>query len=94
MAILSGNLEAGRSIFWSQVLSLRSPLNRLHDTDPELADRLQDIATALEMGSYRDISVQISDNRKTIDQEASRLNRLNDEWEKSIDEVRTSKKGI
>ncbi|KAF8810350.1 TPR-like protein [Phlegmacium glaucopus] len=83
-------LEAGRSIFWSQSLSLRSPFDQLHDIKPQLARKLRGIATALELGSYRDISVDISDNRKrlSLDQEASRLNRFNEEWEKGINEVR------
>ena len=47
-------LEAGRSVFWSQILSLRSPFNKLHDVDQKLATRMQEIATALELGSHRD----------------------------------------
>ncbi|KAF8810268.1 TPR-like protein [Phlegmacium glaucopus] len=99
-AIQTGNLvkaiellEAGRSIFWSQSLSLRSPFDQLHDIKPQLARKLRGSATALELGSYRDISVDISDNRKklSLDQEASRLNRLNEEWEKGINEVRKLK---
>ncbi|PPQ88891.1 hypothetical protein CVT25_009126 [Psilocybe cyanescens] len=94
--ILSGNLdkaieflEAGRGIFWSQVLSLRSPFHRLRNiapNGPELADRLQNIAKELENGSHRDVTAQLLDNRKklSIDQEASRLNRLNEEWEQNI----------
>ena len=83
-------LEAGRSIFWSQVLSLRSPFDQLHKVSPELADELQAIATALEIGSHRDVSAEILDNQKklSIDQEASRLNRLNEKWAASIHEVR------
>ena len=83
-------LEAGRSIFWSQVLSLRSPFDQLHKIAPELADKLQNIATKLEVGSYRDVLSEILDNRKklTIDQEAAQLNRLDEEWDQSIHEVR------
>ena len=83
-------LEAGRSIFWSQVLSLRSPFDQLHKVSPELADKLQAIATALEIGSHRDVSAEILDNQKklSIDQESSQLNCLNEEWVASIHEVR------
>jgi len=85
-----GFLEAGRSIFWSQVLSLRSPFDQLHQVSPKLADKLQAIATALEIGSHRDVSAEILDNHKklSIDRESSRLNRLNEEWAASIHEVR------
>jgi tetratricopeptide (TPR) repeat protein len=83
-------LEAGRSIFWSQVLSLRSPFDQLHKIAPELADKLRNIATKLEIGSHRDVFSEILDNRKklSIDQEAARLNRLNEEWAQSIHKVR------
>ncbi|KAF8970455.1 CHAT domain-containing protein [Flammula alnicola] len=86
-------LEAGRSIFWSQSLSLRSPFDQLRDIEPQLADKLRHIADALELGSHRDISADISDNRRKLsrDQEASRLNRLNEEWANGIDEVRKLK---
>ena len=84
-------LEAGRSVFWSQILSLRSPFNKLHDVDQKLATRMQEIATALELGSHRDAPIETLDNRQnlSVDQEVSRLNRLNEEWVKSIDHVRT-----
>jgi tetratricopeptide (TPR) repeat protein len=83
-------LEAGRSIFWSQVLSLCSPFDQLHNIAPELADKLRKIATNLEIGSHCDVFSEILDNTKklSIDQEAARLNRLNEEWAQSIDEVR------
>ena len=83
-------LEAGRSIFWSQVLSLRSPFDQLHKIAPELADKLQNIATQLEIGSHRDVFSEILDNKKklSIDQEAARLNCLNKEWDQSIHEIR------
>ena len=44
----------------------------------------------LEIGSHCDVFSEILDNRKklSIDQEAARLNRLNEEWAQSIDEVR------
>jgi tetratricopeptide (TPR) repeat protein len=86
-------LEGGRSVFWSQVLSLRSPISKLHDIAPELANKLQDIATALELGSHRDISRDISDFRQnlSIEEESSKLNRLNEEWAISIHKVRKLK---
>ena len=97
-AIHTGNLdkaieflEAGRSVFWTQILSLRSPFNRLHDVDPKLASRMQEIASALELGSHRDAPIETLDNRQklSVDQEVSQLNRLSEEWMKSIDHVRT-----
>jgi len=46
-------LEAGQNIFWSQVLSLHSPFDQLHKIIAlELADKLQNIVTKLEIGSH------------------------------------------
>ena len=99
-AIRAGNLdkaieflEAGRSVLWTQVLSLRSPFNQLHDVNPELAGKMREISTALERGSHRDVSVETLDNRQklSVDQEVSQLNRLSEEWAKSIDQVRKLK---
>ncbi|KDR82433.1 hypothetical protein GALMADRAFT_237749 [Galerina marginata CBS 339.88] len=96
-AILAGDLEkaiefleAGRSVFWSQVLSLRSPFRQLHDIEPKLANKLKGIAEDLELGSHRNTLSDMSDNLKKIilDRETSRLNRRNEEWVKSIEEAR------
>ncbi|KAJ6605440.1 CHAT domain-containing protein [Mycena vulgaris] len=48
-------LEAGRSVFWSQALQLRSPLHGLERADPELAKNVAELFKQLEGGSYRDI---------------------------------------
>jgi hypothetical protein len=89
-------LEAGRTIFWSQALSLRTPLDKIHDIAPELADQLRNIATALELGSHRNIfseTVSSSDNCTKIEmeEEVSRMHRLGKEWSRGIDEVRCLK---
>jgi hypothetical protein len=83
-------LEEGRAVFWSQFLSLRSPFEQLDDIAPRLADELRDTAYALELGSHRNTLASISDNehRLVVDQEAARLNRLNEEWLKTIEDVR------
>ena len=83
-------LEAGRVIFWSKHLHLRSPLGKLRELKPELANRLRDIATQLEQGSHRAPSLNIADNQKRIslEHEAYQLERLNEEWTKTIDDVR------
>jgi len=85
-------LEAGRTIFWSQLLSLRSPFDELHNIAPELADRLRNIATTLELGSHRDMSVgTLNSLALARDQETSRLNRHHEEWSKSIEKIRQLK---
>ncbi|KAF5340523.1 hypothetical protein D9758_015816 [Tetrapyrgos nigripes] len=39
-------LEEGHSIVWGQILQLRSPLDDLHDQDPQLADDLERVSKA------------------------------------------------
>jgi len=54
---------------------------------------LKRVGEALELGSHRNTFAELSDNLKrlTLDQETSRLNRLNEEWEKGIEEARKLK---
>ncbi|KAH6904942.1 CHAT domain-containing protein [Coprinopsis sp. MPI-PUGE-AT-0042] len=47
-------LEQGRTVLWSQLNHLRSPLASLADVDPALAQRIADIAPLLETGTFRD----------------------------------------
>jgi len=71
-------------------LSLRSPFEQLNDIAPGLADQLRSTATALELGSHRDPIAGILENqqRLVIDEEAARLNRLNEKWLNAIEDVR------
>lgn len=83
-------LEAGRAVFWSQALRLRSPFDQLRVVNSELGERLQGIAAALERGSHRNVVVKTFDNRAkmTLEEEASQLEHLGKEWLKGLDEVR------
>ena len=87
-------LEAGRTIFWSQLLSLCSPYDKLHNVAPELADQLQYISTALELGSYHNMPSELLDNQIKLaqDQETSQLNCLHEEWTNAINSVRCLKR--
>ncbi|KAH9477638.1 hypothetical protein JR316_0009864 [Psilocybe cubensis] len=85
--------EAGRGVFWSQLLSLRSPFDRVRGVEPDgpmLADRLQEIALELEYGAHRQILAGSLGNptRLVVDQESSRVNRLGEEWENILRNVR------
>jgi hypothetical protein len=86
-------LEAGRTIFWSQLLSLHSPFDKLRNIAPDLADQLQQIAIALELGSYSNMSIKPLNNQMKFvqDQETFRLNRLHEKWTKAITSVRCLK---
>ncbi|KAF8182822.1 CHAT domain-containing protein [Mycena galopus ATCC 62051] len=75
-------LEASRSIFWSQALQLRTPLDAL----------ASNIARQLEQGSFRDTSRNVlTDTQQkliSIESEGARCRRLNGEWEEIIRSVR------
>ncbi|KAG8750016.1 hypothetical protein FRC14_000878 [Serendipita sp. 396] len=46
-------LEQGRSVVWNQILQLRTPVDRLRDVEPELADQLVHVSRLLG-GEQRD----------------------------------------
>ncbi|KZV65079.1 hypothetical protein PENSPDRAFT_690210 [Peniophora sp. CONT] len=46
-------LEAGRSLIWSQVLSLRTPLDELQEKYPKLAESLRDVQQQLQRLAHR-----------------------------------------
>ncbi|KDR67542.1 hypothetical protein GALMADRAFT_105794 [Galerina marginata CBS 339.88] len=87
-------LETGRAIFWGQTLHLRSPFDDLRKVAPELGQRLQDVATALEHGSRRDAFAETLDNRRKLSLEAeeSRLASIEAKWTNTLDEVRKLKR--
>ncbi|KAK7451177.1 hypothetical protein VKT23_012509 [Stygiomarasmius scandens] len=58
-------LEEGRSIVWSQVLQLRSPLDHLYQQHPEIAKELEKVSQAL------DNAVSSSLNHTTTEEEAA-----------------------
>ncbi|KAF8492900.1 CHAT domain-containing protein, partial [Gautieria morchelliformis] len=87
-------LEEGRAVFWSQALQLRTPTTDLRKVAPGLEESLRDISLALEQGSLRDVSWDMSDNsqqRMSMEREAVRLRRLNDKWLATLEEVRQLK---
>ncbi|KAI0825523.1 CHAT domain-containing protein [Irpex lacteus] len=44
-------IESGRTLVWSQILQLRTPLDDLHQSHPQLADRLQHVSQALQQAA-------------------------------------------
>ncbi|PPQ93834.1 hypothetical protein CVT25_013543 [Psilocybe cyanescens] len=85
-------LEKGRAIFWSQVLHLRSPLDKLRDAAPELAHGLEAIAMELERGLYRSpLNVLDGLSKLALETEASRFRRLDEDWHDGLKEVRNLK---
>jgi tetratricopeptide (TPR) repeat protein len=84
-------LETGRAVFWSQALRLRTPLDELELNAPALAERLRKISIELERGSFRVPSNDSDDtSRQTtmVEQNATRLRHLNNDWNDVVHEVR------
>ncbi|KAJ7737592.1 CHAT domain-containing protein [Mycena maculata] len=84
-------LEASRSVFWSQALHLRTPLNRLESSHPDLASRIAALARELEQASFREtrrnLSPDTQDNAISIELEGARCHRLNRDWDEAINSV-------
>ncbi|KAJ6576103.1 CHAT domain-containing protein [Mycena vulgaris] len=91
-------LEAGRSVFWSQSLHLRTPLDDLRASNPLLATKLTDLSSKLEQSSFRDVSrnLQSDTHARVMSLEAEGLNcrRLNDEWVATVESIRSSVPGF
>ncbi|KAJ7866520.1 hypothetical protein B0H13DRAFT_2281423 [Mycena leptocephala] len=81
-------LEASRSIFWSQALNLRSPLDKLANVRSNLAVELRELSRQLEQASFRDTSrsflTATQEQLISIETEAIRCRKLNEKWEDTI----------
>uniref|UniRef100_A0A8H7Y5V6 CHAT domain-containing protein n=1 Tax=Psilocybe cubensis TaxID=181762 RepID=A0A8H7Y5V6_PSICU len=82
-------LEEGRGVFWSQILRLRSPLDKLQIKAPELADKLKTVASELERGSYRsNVNIPDFESKISLEREASRFRRLDEDWRNCVEQAR------
>ncbi|KZV73884.1 hypothetical protein PENSPDRAFT_626588 [Peniophora sp. CONT] len=90
-------LEAGRSLVWSQILSLRTPLSELEDSHPVLAQSLRAVQEQLQQSGYAS-SVHVHEAlaaegpvtlpRFVIDASTDRHRHLVVEYERLLAEVR------
>jgi hypothetical protein len=96
-ALEAGNLrlavewaEQGRSVVWAQLLSLRTPLDDLHDADPLLASQLKQVCRELESGTNSDDRLQFKTNKqpKSLEMQAQYRRRLAAKWEELINHTR------
>jgi tetratricopeptide (TPR) repeat protein len=89
-----GFLEGGRSVFWSQALHLRTPLDHIRKSLPELAEKLLSLAKELEHGSFRDAARNLSTENPervvSMEAEGARLAQLQSEWTETVNLIRTS----
>ncbi|PVF91516.1 hypothetical protein CPB86DRAFT_719275 [Serendipita vermifera] len=75
-------LEQGRSIVWTQILQLRTPVDHLRKVDPGLADQLLRVSRLLDRGPR---SIAFFDGEK----EGQQYRALTAEWESTIKQVRS-----
>ncbi|KAJ6576087.1 CHAT domain-containing protein [Mycena vulgaris] len=91
-------LEAGRSVFWSQSLYLRTPLDDLRASHPLLATKLTELSSKLEQSSFRDVSRNLQSDTHTrvmsLEAEGFNCRRLNDEWVETVESIRSSVPGF
>ncbi|PVF92334.1 hypothetical protein CPB86DRAFT_769512 [Serendipita vermifera] len=80
-------LEQGRSIVWTQILHLRTPVDDLREVDPGLADQLLRVSRLLDPGSQ---PAEFPDPETlSTEEEGRRYRALTAEWESSISQVRS-----
>ncbi|PVF92656.1 TPR-like protein [Serendipita vermifera] len=80
-------LEQGRSIVWTQVLQLRTPVDQLRNVDPELAERLLQISRLLDR---RPQQSGFSDSlTSSIEEDGRQYRALTAEWESITSQVRS-----
>ncbi|KAJ7609819.1 CHAT domain-containing protein [Roridomyces roridus] len=95
-AIVSGNpelavewLEQGRSVIWSQLLNLRTPVDDLKEKHPQLASKFLDLSVQLEKSGGRKMDLSETDIR--LQSDADLAHRNAHERRKLLDEIRTLK---
>ncbi|KAJ7244677.1 CHAT domain-containing protein [Mycena rebaudengoi] len=60
-------LDQGRSVIWGQLLNLRTPVDELRNSHPDLADRLCSLSTALETVGSRNNTVADAIKPQSLD---------------------------
>ncbi|PVF92650.1 hypothetical protein CPB86DRAFT_165945 [Serendipita vermifera] len=78
-------LEQGRSIVWTQILQLRTPVDKLREVEPDLADRLLQISQLLDLGpQYAEFS---DSGDSTTEEEGRKYRALTAEWEALVKQI-------
>jgi hypothetical protein len=79
-------LEQGRSIVWTQILRLRTPVDELREINQALADRLLMVSRLLDTGERQ--SSFIDRGTRSVEEEGRQYRALTTEWETLIEQVR------
>ncbi|KAF8198725.1 CHAT domain-containing protein [Mycena galopus ATCC 62051] len=80
-------LEQGRSIIWGQILSLRTPVDDLRKSHPELADEFVSCSTALEAAGMKKADARHQPPLQVIAQDSHALADTRDKLLKQIREL-------
>ncbi|PVF91858.1 hypothetical protein CPB86DRAFT_820141 [Serendipita vermifera] len=79
--------EQGRSIVWQNLLNLRTPVDQLAESHPDLADRLRIISRQLETSMTRETTSDRAE-KSGLEEGARRHRELSIERDKLIDRIR------
>ncbi|KAG8817354.1 hypothetical protein FRC19_011401, partial [Serendipita sp. 401] len=80
-------LEQGRSIVWTQILQLRTPVDELRAVEPDLADRLLHVSSLLDQGDKSTKSQ--NEGKQSPEEEARQYRALVREHEEIIEKIRS-----
>ncbi|QRV83072.1 CHAT domain protein [Ceratobasidium sp. AG-Ba] len=82
-------LEQGRSVVWGQTLKLRTPLEELSFADPELAQKLQDIAFQLDKaGSFHAPQSHYASVSPDLVSQTAYHHQLASSWDRLLEQAR------
>ncbi|CAE6481228.1 unnamed protein product [Rhizoctonia solani] len=82
-------LEHARCVVWNQSLVLRSPLDQLHLSHPDLATQLQSVANQLSSSSFETQPIQVaSSDSITAEQAGQQRRRLAVEYNNLLTQIR------
>ncbi|CAE6477967.1 unnamed protein product [Rhizoctonia solani] len=82
-------LEHARCVVWTQNLMLRSPLDQLHLSHPDLATRMRAAASQLHQASSESrVSLELPSDLTTLDQASQQHRRLAGEYSELLSEAR------
>ncbi|KAJ7198978.1 CHAT domain-containing protein [Mycena pura] len=82
-------LEASRSVFWTQALRLRTPLDDLRAINPKLASEFTQLSQDLEQASFRNNKLNNTGDVALLEAEGERCRHLNEQWERIVDSIRS-----
>jgi tetratricopeptide (TPR) repeat protein len=80
-------LEQGRSVVWTQILHLRTPVDELREVNPDLADRLLRTSRSIEQGGVQGNIPE--GTASSMEEQGRRYRALTLEWESIIEQVRS-----